>query len=183
MSILSRRGCSTVTGIESLEDTRIRLADERKKRKYPFKEMKEINDISNDQLSLSLVSVSDPVDSVLRYLKSQEPNSDNLFFRLAIIEYEWGDLNRAIVYSERFCNDETMFKVGDDKKVMFRDGFKDKKVILSEGKLAMADMLTQLYLLTLSLGWDWEELRKLGANHLEERHKDFKRDGWKEVKK
>jgi len=123
------------------------------------------------------------VDNVLKQLKSQEPNSDNLFFRLAIINYEFGDLNRAIVYSERFCNDETMFKIEEGKEVMFRDGFKDKKVILSEGRLAMADMLTQLYLLSLSLGWDWNELRKLGADHLAERHKDFNRDGWKDPKK
>lgn len=130
------------------------------------------------------------IDDVLRYLKSQEPNSNNLFFRNSIIGYEWGDLQRSIVYSERFSNNETSFKVSDGKKVMFRDGFKDRSVILSEGKLAMADLLTQLFLLCVSLeditgdaGWNFNELRVLGANHLEERHKDFKRDGWTEVKK
>ena len=142
---------------------------------------------------------SDCVTIKLKLLKSQEPDSDNLFFRNSIIGYEWGDLQRAIVYAERFTNKETIFNVGssgisDTKKalnlIMFRDGFKDRNTILSEGKLAMADLLTQLCLLSISLeemtgdeGWDFGELRELGAQHLEERHKDFKRDGWTKVKK
>ncbi len=137
---------------ESLEDLRIQLADKRKKRKFFFEDM-------------NTESKFDCVDNKLRYLKSQELSSDNLFFRLAIIDYELGDLTRSIVYSERFI-----------KEAMFRDG------MLAEGKLAMADVLTQLYLLCISLGWNFGELRKIGAKHLEERQKDFKRDGWKEVK-
>lgn len=175
MSFLKVRGYSMVFMNDDFGE---KLKEERIKRKYPFEEMNKtvpvnpVNMYFGDQTNLKLKS-----------LKSKEPNSDNLFFRLAIINYEFGDLNRSIVYSERFCNDETIFKVGDNKKVMFRDGFKDKNIILSEGKLALSDMLTQLYLLSLSLGWDWEELRKDGCQHLEERHKDFKRDGWTEVKK
>ncbi len=163
------------------DDLGKKLLEERLKRRYPF----EVNGITPKNLLHIKVDSRRRynVDDLLQYLKSQEPNSDNLFFRLAIINYEFGDLNRAVVYSERFCNNETIFKIKDSKKVMFKDGFKDKKIILSEGKLAMADMLTQLYLLSLSLGWDWNELRKLGAQHLDERHKDFKRDGWTEVKK
>jgi len=175
---------------ESLEVMRIRLANERRKRRYPFEEMnknvpegystvdsidsklrypfEEMN--KNVPEGYSTVK-SDCIDITLNILKAQEPDSDNLFFRLAIIDYELGDLARAIVYSERFT-----------KKAMFRDGFKDKSVILTEGKLAMADVLTQLHLLCISLGWNFEELRELGAQHLEERQKDFKRDEWKEVK-
>lgn len=138
----------------TIDDFGEKLKEERLKRKYHFEDI-----ISTDER--------------LRQLKLQEPDSDNLFFRLAIIEYEWGDLNRAIVYAERFCSDDI-----DNKKVMFRNAFKDRKVILSEGKLAMADMLAQLYLLSLSLGWSWDELKELGAQHLEERQKDFKRDEW-----
>lgn len=41
----------------------------------------------------------------------------------------------------------------------------------------------ETHMLCISLGWDFEELRKLGAQHLAERHTDFKRDGWSEVGK
>lgn len=178
--------------IESLEDTRIRLADERKKRRYPFDEMNK--SVPSNILSIKGYAIPCKnfingdctfhiVDELLDELKSHEPDSDNLFFRNSIIGYEWGDLQRAIVYAERFTNKETVSKVDDKKKVMFRDGFKDRDTVLSEGKLAMADLLTQLYLLCSSLGWDWDKLRELGAQHLKERYEDFKRDGWKEVKK
>lgn len=60
-----------------------------------------------------------------------------------IIMYELGDLARAAVYAERFKKSD---------KVMFRDGFKDRNTILAEGKLAMADLLTQLHMLCISMG-------------------------------
>jgi hypothetical protein len=122
---------------------------------------------------ISTTIIPKKIDGVLRVLKSREPTSDNEFFRLGIITYELGDLARAIVYAERFKNSE---------KVMFRNGFKDKNVILAEGKLAMADLLTQLHMLCISMDWDIENLREIGAQHLAERQQDFKRDGWAEVK-
>lgn len=88
------------------------------------------------------------IDKTLRGLKSREPTSDNEFFRMNIIIYELGDLARAIVYAERFRN---------SNKVMFRNGFKDKNIILAEGKLAMADLLTQLHMLCISMG-GWTEV-------------------------
>lgn len=171
-----------------------RIRKERHDRMYPFDEMNKY--IASNPLPINTgmckheYGCVDTTDTILRRLKSQEPNSNNLFFRNSIIGYEWGDLQRAIVYSERFSNNKTSFKVSEGNKVMFRDGFKDKSTILAEGKLAMADLLTQLCLLCISLeeltgdsGWNFNELRKLGAQHLEERHKDFKRDGWTEVEK
>ncbi len=86
--------------------------------------------------------------------------------------YELGDLARAIVYAERFRKSD---------KVMFRNGFKDKNTILAEGKLAMADLLTQLHMLCISMDWDIENLREIGVQHLAERQQDFKRDGWEGV--
>lgn len=77
--------------------------------------------------------------------------------RLSIIAYEMGDFHRSIVYAERFK---------DDKKA----------------RIAHLALLTQLYLLCISLEWDFNKLRELGALHLQERHEDFKRDGWSEVK-
>ncbi len=110
----------------------------------------------------------------IKELKKNEPTSDNEFFRTNIIMYELGDLCRAIVYSKRFK---------DSDKILFRDGFKNCDTILSEGKLAMADMITQLRMLCISLNWSFDELSELGIKHLEERQKDHQRDGWSEVPK
>lgn len=112
------------------------------------------------------------VEKMLIELKKVEPTSNNEFFRLCICSYEFGDLSRAVVYHNRFKS---------SKKVLFGNGFKSPEAILAEGKLAMADLLTQLNLLCISMHWDFEELRKLGTQHLAERHKDLKRDGWSEV--
>ncbi len=113
------------------------------------------------------------IERNLRELKKNEPTSDNELFRLAIINYELGDLNRAIVYANRFR---------DSDKALFRDGFKNEEAILAEGKLAMADLLTMLNMLCITMNWDFTEMRKLGMEHLKEREKDFKRDDWSEVK-
>lgn len=112
------------------------------------------------------------IEKVLAELKKNEPTSDNKFFRLSIIAYEFGDLNRAIVYANRF---------NESNKTQYGSKWKDPDGILAEGKLALADMLTQIQMLCLTLEWDFEELRELGANHLRERQKDFQRDGWAEV--
>lgn len=45
----------------------------------------------------------------------------------------------------------------------------------------MADMLTQLFLLCETLSWNFDDLRVMGMQHLEERQKDFIRDGWAEI--
>lgn len=104
-------------------------------------------------------------DKLLNKLKNDEPTSDNIFFRLSIISSEIGDIHKAIVYAERFRDDE-----------------KISASHLANGKLAMADALTQLYLLCISLDWDFHKLRRLGVQHLEERHEDFKWKGWRKIK-
>ncbi len=111
------------------------------------------------------LKIIDGTNKLLSELKKNEPSSDDQFFRLSIIAYEIGDLHRSIVYAKRFKDDEKM-----------------RVAHLAHGKLALADALTQLYLLCLSLKWDFDKLRELGALHLQERHEDFKRDGWSEVK-
>lgn len=140
---------------------------------YPSLPFRVVTESEKREELFSLKGNNDIINKMLKELKKNEPTSDNEFFRLAIINYELGDLNRAIVYSNRFKN---------SKKALFRDGFKDRDVILSEGKLAMADLLTQLNMLCISMDWDFTELRKLGAEHLKERQKDFQSDGWSEVK-
>lgn len=119
----------------------------------------ESKDIVNDN------NCEKEIDKLLAELKRNEPSSDNQLFRLSIIAYEIGDLHRSIVYATRFKDDE-----------------KARLAYLANGKLALADALAQLYLLCISLEWDFNKLRELGALHLQERHEDFKRDGWIEVK-
>lgn len=104
------------------------------------------------------------IDKFLKELKRNEPSSDNKLFRMSIIAYEIGDLHRAIAYAIRFKDDE-----------------KAKAAYLANGKLALADALTQLFLLCISLEWDFKQLRELGALHLQERQEDFKREGWSEI--
>lgn len=108
------------------------------------------------------------LNETLRELKRLEPTSDNPFFRLAIIGYEIGkafsSLEHAIVYAERFNNDE-----------------KSRQSHLKNAQLELGDCFTQLQLLCETYGFDITETRKLGAQHLAERHKDFKIKGWTEI--
>lgn len=115
--------------------------------------------------SVHPLAVATYTDNLLRELKKNEPTSDNRQFRINIITYELGDLARAIVYADRFRNDEKQFKIR-----------------MADAKLAISDVLTQLFLLCETNGWDFHEMRKLGAEHLEERHEDFKKQGWCELK-
>jgi len=152
-----------------LEKTMIEIRNRRKemhgigKETYIIKsEKKDDGNEKNKETSGNIVS---DIDKGLIELKGNEPTSDNQFFRMSIIGYELGDLHRAIVYATRFK---------DDKKM--------RTAHLANGKLAMADLLTQLYLLCSTLEWDFNTLRKLGLDHLRERHGDFRRDGWSEIK-
>lgn len=177
--------------MNSLAETMERIRAERLRlRSFPTFEKEEYgNNIKNDNSSIADISNNgncdgnghssnngddndickskklEDIDRLLSELKKNEPGSDDQFFRLSIIAYEIGDLHRSIVYANRFK---------DDKKI--------KIAHLAHGKLALADVLTQLYLLCLSLEWDFNQLRELGVLHLQERHEDFKRDGWSEVK-
>lgn len=126
--------------------------------------LEKINSTDEKDICNVTKGVSD-TDKLLVELKRNEPTSDNKFFRLAIIAYEMGDLNRSIVYAERFKDDE-----------------KARIAHLANGKLALADALTQMYLLCESVGWNFNDLRKLGAEHLKERQEDFKRQGWRDIK-
>lgn len=164
--------------MSSLIETMERIRAERLKLRS-FPNLEEDNTVKSDDSSIADISdnVSKEknengdkcddmccVDRLLFELKRNEPGSDDQFFRLSIIAYEIGDLHRSVVYANRF-KDEKM-----------------RIAHLAHGKLALADALTQLYLLCLSLGWDFHKLRELGASHLKERHEDFKRDGWSDVK-
>jgi len=141
--MLTEKGQDKTTK-EALEEIRKRRKEDRS---HPST-LIEITDLKIEQIACSAAT---KINEALRALKSGEPTSDNELFRMNIIMYELGDLARAIVYAERFRNSD---------KVMFRNGFKDKNTILAEGKLAMADLLTQLHMLCISMEWDYENLRE-----------------------
>jgi len=93
-------------------------------------------------------------------IEAREPRS-NVFFRLCIIAYEFGDLCRDVVYMHRFPLEKAAHK--------------------ANAKLSLADLFTQLSLLCKELEFDEEELRRLGWQHLSERYKEFEKRGWVDV--
>jgi len=93
--------------------------------------------------------------------ENHEPKS-NIFFRLCIITYEFGDLSKDIVYAYRFP--------------------KEHEAHMANAKLSLADLLTQLSILCKELGFNESELRELGFQHLRERFKEFEKRGWVAIK-
>lgn len=72
--------------------------------------------------------------------------------------------NGALVYAKRFSSDIDKIK-----------GYH------AEGKLAVADMLTMIQMLCITLNWNFDELRKLGVEHLRERQHEFIEQKWKDT--
>lgn len=93
-------------------------------------------------------------------LRQKEQNA-SVFFRLSIIAYEFGDLNRDIVYMNRFPKESNAHK--------------------AHMKLSMADLLIQLSILCRELDLDEDEIRKLGVAHLREKYEEFNKRGWTEI--
>ncbi len=128
--------------------------------------------LERDSILALKIEKNKKVDDLLRELKKREPSGDNPFFRLAIIGYEiqktFGSLEHSIVYYERF-------------KDGIQDTDKEKACHLKNAQLELGDCFTQLQLLALTYGFDIDETRELGAQHLAERHEDFKRKGWCEI--
>lgn len=81
--------------------------------------------------------------------------------RLSIMEYTFGYFVRDLVYKNRFRNNPI-----------------DKGIYTTHSKLSFANALIQWKLMCEQLGFDWDEMLALGQEHLEERYKDFMRDGW-----
>ena len=117
--------------------------------------------------------IPDPISKKLSDLKKKEPDSDKPFFRLAIIGYEIGktlsSLEHAIVYYERF-------------KQGIIDDEKERNAYLRNAQIEIGDCFTQLELLCNTYNFNVDETRALGAQHLAERHEDFKVKGWTEIK-
>jgi len=105
----------------------------------------------------------DPVqkEQILRELKKQEPGT-SIFFRAAIIAYEWGDVEKCLVRT-----------VQDPE---------NRRLYIAESKLHIADLITMIHVLCIELGLNFTELEELGIEHLKERYTEFKTKGWVELK-
>lgn len=144
----------------NLDETIEMLRAERiAKRSFP-----RIHQEKENKNSGSFKNNSNYIEEKLKELKKDEPSSDNIFRRLAIIGYEYGFVQRHLTYAEIFKEDE-----------------KERRIQLTSAKLELADLITQINMLCITMEWDYEELRKLGVKHLEERHEDFKRNNWNDI--
>ena len=70
-----------------------------------------------------------------------------IFKRMAIITYEWGEINKCIKHLD--ASGESLY--------------------LTSSKVEFGDLLVQIELLIDNLGLDKEEIMELGWDHLEER--------------
>lgn len=47
-------------------------------------------------------------------------------------------------------------------------------------QMGMADLITQCRMLCLDMYWNFDEIQKLGLDHLKDRHEELKKDGFSE---
>ena len=101
----------------------------------------------------------------LRRLHAQEPRKSNQRFilRTNIMGYELGDLQK---YTTKNAQENLPEQI--------------KKGLEANAKLAMADLIIQCRMLCMDQYWNFDEIQKLGLNHLKERHLDFEKDGYGE---
>lgn len=94
-------------------------------------------------------------------LRSKE-KKNTIEGRLCILSYELGRAINSIYYSIRFPN--------------------DKSTHLKLARIEVGDLITQIQVLCQELGWDFEEVRREGLQHTEERYQDFEINEWIDTK-
>lgn len=106
------------------------------------------------------------MDDLIELSKNEPDNSTQRhILRCAIMGYELGAIQQAIVRDSSDLPDHM------------------KNGHIENGKLGMADLITQCKMLCLDMGWDYRAIERLGVEHLRERQKDFMNDeGWCEAK-
>lgn len=98
----------------------------------------------------------------LRKIRVYEPDSSfKSVVRTAIVQYEFAAVSEYIV-----------------KKMQIKLPIGIKKGLEEEAKLGMADTITQCRMICLDQGWVFDKLQLLGLEHLKERSKDFKKEGY-----
>lgn len=95
--------------------------------------------------------------------RAEPPNSTHkMILRTNIMGYELGAI-------QEFTSKNSQEQLPD----YIKQGLKD------EAMLGMADLITQCRMLCLDVDdWNFDEIQKLGLDHLKERHKDFKKEGF-----
>jgi hypothetical protein len=89
----------------------------------------------------------------------KEPKT-SLLMRIAIINYEIGDLTKNIAYAERFPD--------------------SRKIFLALAKADLTDSFVQLHILCKELGYNTLEVIDFGNKRLLERYEDFEKKGWQD---
>lgn len=110
------------------------------------------------------VSTEADIANTLKKLKENEPHVDmykTLIMRGCICGHELGDLQKALMKNSQHSLNPDV-----------------KNGHLENGKLGMADLITQLRMICIEMGWSFKDIEALGIQHLKERHVELKRDGW-----
>ena len=94
-------------------------------------------------------------------LRTQE-KKNTIEGRLCILTYELGRMINSAYYSIRFPE--------------------DKSIHLKLAKIEMGDLITQIQMFCQEVGWDFDEVRKEGLEHIKERYKEFELNKWSETK-
>lgn len=81
--------------------------------------------------------------------------------RLNIMTYELGKTVHSVYYALRFPD--------------------NKNVHLKEAKLELGDLITQIHMLCQELGFEFDDVRSLGLEHIKERYEEFEINGWTKI--
>ena len=103
------------------------------------------------------------ISKELRILYNREPphNNHSKIVRTSIMGYELGAVQQFAVKNNQ-----------KDLNPMIKRGLEE------EAKLGMADLITTCRMFCIDNFWSFDEIQKLGLDHLKERHEEFKKDGF-----
>lgn len=94
-----------------------------------------------------------------KFLCSLEKDGISIKDRILLIVDNIGMLAKLGCYSTRFPDERNLH--------------------IADMQLAIGDSITQLKMLCIDMGFDPEEIERLGNEHTKERFEDFKNRGWK----
>jgi hypothetical protein len=94
-----------------------------------------------------------------KFLASIEKEGISIKDRVLLIAENMGMLAKLTCYATRFPE--------------------ERDCHIADMKLAIGDIICQLELLCINMGFDHKEIRQLGREHTFERFEDFQKRGWK----
>ena len=103
------------------------------------------------------------ISKELQRLHNREPphNNQSKIVRTSIMGYELGHIQQFAVKNIQKNLDPTI-----------------KRGLEEEAKLGMADLIITCRMFCIDNFWSFDEIQKLGLDHLKERHEEFKKDGF-----